>query len=101
MARYRGGGLALDLNISSRSFAGLQLTRKEPEVPFDLRRRNDLEEKREDVVSAYTYWLLHERVSVTLEARYQDFENGPVFDHMVLRELPRRSSTASPFRTVG
>ena len=91
-----GGGLALDLTFSPRVFAGIQLTRRNVKAPFDLGGGVIFEDEREDVASAYVYWLLHERVSVTLEARYQDFEHGAAFDDMVLKELPISIKFASP-----
>jgi len=91
-----GGGLALDLTFSARAFAGIQLTRRNVKAPFDLGGGVIFEDEREDVASAYAYWLLDERLSVTLEARYQDFEHGAAFDDMVLKEIPISVKYASP-----
>jgi hypothetical protein len=84
------------LTISPRAFAGLQLTRRDLKVPFDLGGEVIFEDEREDVISAYAYWLMHERVSLTLEARYQDFEHGAAFDDLLLKELPISLKYASP-----
>jgi Tfp pilus assembly protein PilF len=85
-----GGGLAADFMLSPKLAGGLEVTRRNLTVPrFDLIDNVFIfTEQREDVVSGYLYWLPCERLSVSLEPRYQDFEVGDTFGKLVLTEVP-------------
>jgi Tfp pilus assembly protein PilF len=84
-----GGGLSADFAFSPQLTAGLQLTRRNLDVPyFDFTGIVFFQRQREDVASGYLYWLPSRSVSVALEPRYQDFDQGATFETMQLTEIP-------------
>lgn len=91
-----GGGAALDFNISPEAFVGLQATRRNLKVPSDLDGTTVFEQQRQDVASAYAYWLPADEWSLSIEARIQDFEKGATFDRLQLNELPISVRFLSP-----
>jgi len=92
-----GGGMAADFVLSPMLTGGLQITRRNLKVPFfDFTGTVFFQEQREDVASAYLYWLPNHRFSVTLEPRYHDFEHGATFSKMELTEVPLAVKFVSP-----
>jgi Tfp pilus assembly protein PilF len=93
----KGGGLAADFNVTSKLTGGLQVTRRDLTVPyFHPTGEVFFQAQREDVASAYAYWLPSTKVSVSLEPRLQNFTNGATFDRMRLAEVPLALRFFSP-----
>jgi tetratricopeptide (TPR) repeat protein len=90
------GAFALDITPSAELHAGIQFSRRKLKTPFDFGGSVIVEHEREDTISAYGYWLPANRWSASVEARYQDFENGPLFETLELLELPIAVKYASP-----
>ena len=84
-----GGGLAVDARFTDSLAAGIQVSRRNLESPALLPDDSVIfQSRREDTVNGYLYWLPNEKLSLTFEPRYQDFDNGSFFDDMQLAELP-------------
>jgi hypothetical protein len=91
-----GGGLAADFILSASVLAGLQFTRRELDAPIALAGEVFIQQRSEKTASGYLYWLPTERLSVSLEPRYQDFDGGASFDTMELTEIPLSVRTFWP-----
>jgi len=85
----QGGGVAVDFKFAPTISGGLQVTRRKLTTPvFDFTGSVFFQQQREDVFSGYLYWLPSERISLSLESRYQDFNHGATFESMELTEIP-------------
>jgi outer membrane receptor protein involved in Fe transport len=84
------GGLAADFRISPTVFAGLEVSRRDLKVPFTDASTGEVffADRRDDTASGHLYWLPSERLSVSLEPRFHDFDHGIAFDSMELTEIP-------------
>jgi len=92
-----GGGLAADFAFSPEVHGGVEVTRRDLTVPyFDFEGQVFFQQQREDVASAYLYWLPSKRLSIALEPRYHDFEHGATFDNLELTEIPLAVRFFSP-----
>jgi outer membrane receptor protein involved in Fe transport len=87
-------GVAADLAITPRSFAGIELARRRNEyrliiagpVPFDVLSTSDETQDR-----AYLYWTPTDKLSVTAEYQYDRVEDPQglyAFNDMRIRRLP-------------
>ena len=91
------GGLAADFRIFPTVYAGLEVTRRDLKVPFsDEIGEVFFDNHRQDTASGYLYWLPNDRLSVSLEPRYHEFETGTGFATMELTELPLSVKFVSP-----
>ncbi len=87
-AESEGGGLAADFRITAEVSAGLQIGHRSTRVPAFIDGAVVFRRQKEDVARGYLYWLPSERVTVSLEPQYQDFDQGDTFDEMDLTEVP-------------
>jgi hypothetical protein len=92
------GSFALDVVVTPRVFAGLQAQRRNLESPAFDTTTGELffQDQREDMYGAHAYWLATDRLSISLEPRYSDFEHGTAFRSMHLAEVPVSVKFTSP-----
>lgn len=68
---------------------GAAFSRRDLKVPYVSEFEGVFFQKqREDVASAYLYWMPGEEISLTTEVRHHDFDQGASFTWMRLTELP-------------
>ncbi|HEY7090837.1 MAG TPA: hypothetical protein VH518_22255, partial [Tepidisphaeraceae bacterium] len=84
------GGAAADFRMSPTLAAGLQVTRRNLDVPrIDfLTGAVNFTPQTEKTAGGYLYWVPSKFFSVSLEPEYQDFENSAEFATMKLTEVP-------------
>ncbi len=87
-AAVESGGIAMDFKLSQRVSGGLQVTRRDIRTALDTGTGIIFADDKETATTGYLYWLPSDRVSVTFEPRYQDFQHGAKFDALRLTELP-------------
>ena len=93
-----GGGLAANFVLSPTVTGGLQLTRRDLTLPPPDLFTGEVffARQTEKVAAGYLYWLASQRMSVSLEPRYQDFTNGLTFQTLKLTEVPLAVRFYSP-----
>jgi hypothetical protein len=83
------GGLAADFELHPRLWSGLHVMRRDLKVPFfNTPTEVFFDEQRVDSVGGYVYWLPNQRLTLSLQPEYQDFDHGAAFDTMRLTEIP-------------
>ena len=70
----RNYGVGLDAHLSKNLFGGLELSRRDLEVPFGIGGPFEIEKDQEDLSHAYLYWLPDHNWSVTAEYLYEGFK---------------------------
>jgi hypothetical protein len=91
-----GGALALDFRRSTQFFAGLQGMRRDLSVPIELSGEIFFQDRREDVLGAYAYWLANDRTSIVVAPQHSEFRHGANFDEVTMDELPLSYKYFSP-----
>ena len=67
-------GVGLDAHLIKNLFGGLELSRRDLEIPIGIGGLFEIEKDQEDSYSAYLYWLLDHNWSVTARYFYGEFE---------------------------
>ena len=67
-------GIGLDTRLNPSLFGGLELLRRDLEIPFGVGGPFEIEKDQEDLYRAYVYWLLDRNWSVTAEYLYEGFK---------------------------
>src|SRR4030095_10941707 len=83
-----GGALAADFVFSPTVTGGLRVARRNLDVPFFDEGDVFFHPQTEKTAGGYLYWLPSERLSVSLQPEYHDFEHGDSFDTLRLTEVP-------------
>ena len=79
----------MDLDLSPTMSTGVEYVHRELKSPFiDSSGNVSNRQGDEDAVTAYVYWLPSNRLSVSVQPRYQRIVGGQSFDEMDLTELP-------------
>ena len=83
-------GLAADFRISRTATIGVHTTHRNVDVPFFDFSTNAVSFARnnETTTGGYFYWVPSDRVSVSVEPEYEDFEHGFTFNTSKLTQLP-------------
>jgi tetratricopeptide (TPR) repeat protein len=92
-----GGGVAADFLLSTSVMGGVQLTRRNLDVPFfSLEGDVSIRRQTEEVAGGYLYWRPSERIAISLQPQYQDFHGGSTFATLELTEVPLTCRFFSP-----
>ncbi|WP_230314451.1 TonB-dependent receptor domain-containing protein [Candidatus Contendibacter odensensis] len=67
-------GIGLDAHLSQKVWGGIELSRRDLEIPIGIGGPFEIEEDQEDLYRAYLYWLPSRNWSVTVEYLYEGFK---------------------------
>ena len=83
-----GGNVGADIAFSRHVSAGFEVSRRSLKVPFSIFGEVSFQRQVEESVGGYFYWLPTDRLAISFQPRYQEFEAGALFSQIYLTELP-------------